>query len=188
MHLPRDHLIEMMNALIHVAPALCVTLAMASGPAYASDERVRFDVIDTNMNGLISPMEMALWRMTKFASRDLNEDGIITRDELLQEARDGARPMEWSEASDFILNFDDNADLSVTFVEVFLAMDRSDFFGIIDHDASGGITRQEADGWLNVAPQADQPKSTAPSKPSTPQLIPGTVTGPHVKPDPTIVY
>lgn len=138
------------------AAVLCVTL----GVSYAQDTQapkglVRFDTIDNDNDDLITSDELTNWRMQKFSTRDLDADGIITRDELLLEATDGARALSWDESTEFIFAFDRNGDIEISHQEVVDAMQDSDFFGVIDYDGSGLITRDEADGWLDVgAPKA----------------------------------
>lgn len=144
--------------LLLSAAVLCATL----GVSYAQDTQspkvlVRFDTIDNDNDDLITADELTKWRMQKFSTRDLDADGIITRDELLLDATDGARSLSWDESTEFILAFDRDGDLEISYQEVLNAMQGSDFFGVIDYDGSGFITRDEAEGWLDVStPKATQ--------------------------------
>ena len=124
-----------------------------------STQKVRFDTIDKNNDNLITPDEMTAWRAAKFKTRDMDADGIITREELLTEATDGARAMTWDESTAFIWTYDTNRDLMVTYDEVIDAIEQSNFFEIIDYDRSGTITREEARSWLDVSMDEPAPAS-----------------------------
>lgn len=138
-------------------------LSSAALAAGENGNKVHFNTIDLNRDGLIVPEEMTAWRAAKFATRDLDGDGVIDREELMKEANDGARAMTWDEASAFFMSFDRSGDLQVTLDEVKRAIERSYFFEMIDFNGSGGITRSEAKGWLDVS---------APPQPKTSQSIP----------------
>lgn len=145
------------------AAAACMSLSLFLSCAWAQEpeapvqEKVKFNTIDANGDNHISEHEMTTWRAAKFTARDLDQDGVITRGELLREATDGNRGLTWEETIDFFMAYDDNADLEISYQEVISSIERSGFFQIMDDDRSGGITRLEAAPWLDVsgAPEHD---------------------------------
>jgi Ca2+-binding EF-hand superfamily protein len=144
--------------------AFLLSVSAVSSTAQETQGLVRFDTIDANADDLITPDEMTEWRTGKFITRDLDGNGIITRQELMEKAADGARAMEWDETADFFLAYDSDGNLEVSHEEVVDAIEGSGFFEMIDYNGTGSITRYEAEGWLDVT----RSQSEAPVSPGAP--------------------
>jgi Ca2+-binding EF-hand superfamily protein len=141
------HYLKLYNSIL-VAVLLICPAAFAQEP---QTRKVHFNTVDLDANDLITPDEMTTWRKSKFVTRDLNDDNILTRGELTQKAKDGARAMSWEESTAFFMAFDDDNDFKITMIEVQEAIDQSNFFESLDHNGSGTITRHEAAGWLDTS-------------------------------------
>lgn len=152
--------------------AILVSLSLSFFPIQLAaetdkaSEKVRFATLDQNGDGLITKPEMTAWRASKFKTRDLDHDGIITRHELLQEARDGARALTWEETFEFLLSYDRNGNQEVSYEEVAAAIEAKGFFEMIDWNGSGTITKEEADGWLDVTQPTPPPAAPDEPQPS----------------------
>lgn len=123
------------------------------------DERAgpaRFEKLDTNADGFVTPDEMAAPRLARFNTQDTNDDGFLTLDELqaAAQARIEDRPGGRGPAPDaaeladrtarMLRYFDENGDGKVAFDEM-PDYRGNRMFTMLDTNADGQISKAEFD-------------------------------------------
>jgi Ca2+-binding EF-hand superfamily protein len=129
--------------------ALGLLAGLAAGAAHAGndgrsgmmheDMDARFEALDTDGSGGISPAEMEAARMAHFAEADTDGDGKLSRDEA---AEAGGR-MGASRALAMFERFDTDGDGMLALEDLPRPRDPERRFGRMDRDDNGEISREE---------------------------------------------
>lgn len=138
--------------------AMAAMALAASGPAINAQTgggmgrgmMERFQTLDSDSNGQVTPQEAGDWREAVFLAMDADEDGKLTKEEYMavqmgrgaDPAQRGPRYAEHqAEKAARFTQMDDNSDGFVT-KEQFLADGKARFV-VADLDKSGTLTQQE---------------------------------------------
>ena len=141
--------------------ALVVAIVMLAGPALAAapmgktfgalgGERISFETVDTDGNGLVTQAELDALRDTKFAALDSNGDGSLTQEEFSERATRRAVARARRRSEKVFQRLDSDGDGLVSFDKFKAAQDsrRDSGKGMIarlDTNGDGAVSEAEFD-------------------------------------------
>jgi Ca2+-binding EF-hand superfamily protein len=103
----------------------------------------RFDSIDADKDGKITPAEMDAHRLAEFAAADTNSDGLLSTEELTQKTLARMAEMAAERTTKMIAQLDTNDDGSLSAEEMDERV-RDRHFARVDRDDDGAISKAEA--------------------------------------------
>lgn len=109
-----------------------------------------FDLVDTDGDGFVTREEMDAARLARFMELDRNGDGQVDRSELMVGPGQGRKGYTAEQTQAVLAAYDHNGDGIITLDEVTEAIERLNVFSGLDTDGDGKLTREEAEGVLDI--------------------------------------
>lgn len=145
------------SSVVLMAGASLLTLAIFAQSAHAAPatQMAAFDAIDANGDGYITSAEVKAYRERIFAIRDLDHDGVVSRDELETPAPNGAPAMDAEDAIGFLQVYDKNADGRVSHDEMLQGQKFMPYVDSLDLNGDHRLDRSEAERFLDITPHPE---------------------------------
>lgn len=134
-----------------VAAAVLTTAALADrgpamgrgGPAAMLIER--FDAIDADKDGKITPAELADWRKARFEAADADKNGRLDQDELAAFRLQAMQERAGAQAGMLLERFDADGDGALSATEMPGSPGDGAGFARVDADGDGAVSKAEVD-------------------------------------------
>jgi Ca2+-binding EF-hand superfamily protein len=131
-----------------IAAALVAFGLTSSAPAYAEGERkgkprIIFEELDTNADGKITTEEMSERRAARFAQRDTDGDGMLSKDELTAAALKQMTERVAKRTERMIEKRDTDGDGQISLAELSDGNKGSKLIERLDKDGDGAVSSEE---------------------------------------------